>query len=299
MRIHPSFWAFLLMASAGCVSSHPPHRTPLTQAPEAAPELTRQDFLFAVLRYLYRWQLDAATFVRPDHRGVIEVWVRSLKVESDAGDRSRFAELWLPTAGLLVHLKQADHDVPERGLVLKDDGFKIRAVEQPAERPALTPGWTRVRLLAREVYAHLFLTRQERLFPDAAVESRMKSALATYLRKHHEPQWLEGPQTFYASPISPVSAERWVFWENQRMALRIQAEGGLDQPRVWEQLSLHLRMISLEDDITVSPEEAPDGRRLVSRDWAARFLYNCVVLGRKFSLSSAAGAPAAESASRK
>lgn len=276
--------AALLVAGAGCASNKPVTSAPVAAVREVPPELTNPDFIYAVLRHLYRWHFNGATFVQPDRAGQIEVWVRSVNVKADEGDRSRFAEMWLPGAGLLVDLKQADDEVSERKLVVKDSGFKVRAVEHPGSVPQTAASWRVLRFPAKDVEAHLFQTRQERLFPDAAMESRLEKALADYLSLEHEHEMTNATQTFYVAPISPVSNELWVFWENRHLALHFTADGDLADARLWEQIQLNLRVVSLEQNVAVSRDEMPDGGRFVSRDWAGRLVYNCVVLGRKFTL---------------
>jgi hypothetical protein len=276
--------AALLVFCAGCASDPPANSSTLRATSATAPELTQPEFLYAVLRYLDRWHLDAATFTRLNNDGQVEIWVRSIEVPTDEGDRSRFAELWLPGARTLVELKQADHDVPERKLAIKDDSFKVRAVHRLNAGPVSPNGWKVRRLRSEEVFAHLFQTQHERLFPDATLENRLRQALAAYLRQHHEKELLTGQQTFYAAPVSPVCGELWIYWEDQRMALRFAAEGDLANPRIWEEVALHVRAISLDERVTLSPEAATSPGGFISRDWAGRLLYNCIILGRKFTL---------------
>jgi hypothetical protein len=275
-----------MVLGAACASRRPAV-TPVTGVNAGSiPELTNRDFIFAVFRYLYRWHSDTATWLPTTEAEQIEIRVRLIHVETDANDRSRFAELWLPGAGLMVDLKQADHEVPERKLVLKDDGFKVRSVHRIDAHPAPPANWTVLRLPSKEVIAHLFQTRQERLFPDGAFVNRLRDTLADYLRRHHEQELMAGAQTYYAAPMSPVSNELWLYWENQRTALRFAADGDLANPRIWEQAAMHLRLVNLDGNVTQSPEEALWAGRPVSREWAGRLLYNCVVLGRKFTLSA-------------
>jgi len=276
--------AVWMVLGAGCASNRSGIAPAAQEGPGTVSELANRDFLFAVLRYLYRWHSDAATWTSAAGAGEIEIRVRPIQVETDEADRSRFAELWLPAAGLMLDLKQADHEVPERKIVLKDGGFKIRAVHRIDTQSVSPDGWTVLRLPSKEVIAHLSETSRERLFPDAAFENRLRDALADYLRQHHERELMAGAQTFYASPISPVSNELWIYWENQRTAVRFAADGDLANPRTWDQVAMHLRLIRLDEAVALSPDELPGAGRAVTRDWAGRLLYNCVVLGRVFTL---------------
>lgn len=105
-----------------------------------------------------------------------------------------------------------------------------------------------------------------------------------YLHEQRVHELTEGVQTFYAAPISPVCNELWIFWENQHVALRFSADGDLDDPQLWDQEAFNLREVNLEQNVAVSRDEVPNGGRFISRDRAGRLLYNCVVLGRKFTL---------------
>jgi len=185
---------------------------------------------------------------------------------------------------MLLDLKEADHSVPERKLVLKDDSFKVRVVHRIDASHVPHSGWTKLRFAGQSVETYLFQNRNRQIFPDRAFDSRIRVALAGYLREHHKQELTRGIQTFYAAPISRVCNELWIYWENRRTALHVAADGDLADPRIWEQLPLHLREVVLERGPTVMPEAIPGRERSVSREWAGRLLYNSIVLGRIFTL---------------
>jgi hypothetical protein len=284
MKLSRVVLALGVMLAAGCAVKHPPAGTADRDAAAPVAELINREFAFAVLSYLCRWHSDAATLVEGKEQREVEVWVRLVYTEVDDGDRSRFAELWLPSAGLLVDLKQAAYEAPERKLVLRDEGFKIRAVHWMHPRSVEERGWTVLRFPSVEVVEGLEQARNQRLFPDTDLERRLRDALSDYLRRYHEQEWRAGGQTFYTAPMSTVSNELWIYWENKRTAVRLAADGDLRDSRTWTQEVPHLRLVRLDRETSGLPGELGGGPKQISPEWAGRLLYNCVVLGRKFSL---------------
>jgi len=290
-------FAVLLTLSAGCTGQRSSWRCGYgdarteRQEPRRAvdADLTKKEFIVEVLQYLYRWHSDTGQWGSSTNE--FDVWVKELNVRTDEGDRSRFAELWVPKLRLIVELKKADHDVPERKMVLKDKEFRVRSVHQLNKPSTPSSAWTIINLTSSEVDAQLARSRDERLFPDPAIEKRLQSALGDYLRRHHPNEMTTGSQTFHTAPMSLVSDELWIYWEDQRTAIRFAAEGDLGDPRIWDEMALHLRLIPLDASSGDAHARVLQSGHPVSREWVGRLLYNCIVLGRRFTMPFSPAAP--------
>ncbi|MEI6805111.1 MAG: hypothetical protein WCK49_01225 [Myxococcaceae bacterium] len=204
-------------------------------------ELTQTDFISSVMRYVYLWSDSPESSDK--------IWVRLVKIKTDKGDHSQFAEMWLPAQKLLIDLKKADYQVPERNLTMKDNGFKIRLVKHLPKAPAPISGWKVLALPSKKNLT------QKHVFPDETAKIQLKKALGSYP---------DTGEACYIAPVSQVSNELWVFCESPKLALRFSTDVKLTDP-----LSVHA--------IDLNKEGIPP-------EWAGRLLYNTVILGEKLDL---------------
>jgi len=68
-------------------------------------EIGGQRFVYEVIRHLYRWYLDETDIDKHISKPTVSVWLRSVHPPLDPGDKSTFAELWLPALQIRVTLK--------------------------------------------------------------------------------------------------------------------------------------------------------------------------------------------------
>ena len=274
----------LMLLAAGCATSKTSTSKAAARiAPEnvAVPaELTQPEFVSSVLAYLYMWHELAL----PPKGHAVEARVRVVNIKTDEGDTSRFAELWAPEAGVVVHLKKADHAVPERHLEIRDDRYRISAVEPKASVPLPATGWTKVQVSAEQIYRQMKAPGQS-VFPRAALGARVREALQKWLQKQNRNGADTVPQTFYIAPFSEVASRIWVFWENERAVVQISADGGFDNPGLWEQQAAQFRLIKLHPDAGGASEHARGPELAASASWSGRVLYNCVILGTKIAVT--------------
>lgn len=244
-----------------------------------APALT-PEYLSLVAQYLYRWHLDETTLLALDNASDIEFRYGWLQPELDEGDHSQFIELFIPQLNYLVVLKKSDYEVPEMGLTIQNEGFRIYRVEQYDEPPASMANLAVTSLNKQALIERLFASRKERVFPNEALMERMRTAL----RDHYDDLGevpAEGPQTVYVAPLSEISNTVWVFWENTRRLIGFSSDSDLTTDAYWEMERLGVRMVDLENKVVISYAEAAGSNAFVTRDWAARTLFNCVVLGQR------------------
>jgi hypothetical protein len=235
-------------------------------------------FTREVIRHLYRWYLDEADVEAQSGKADLPVWSRPVERKLDTGDRSRFAELLFPSLGVKVTLKKTDYRVEELNLDVKSRGYRIIAiVREPAPADAAGYGVARLKLPALREY--LFETRNQREYPDPALAERLRQAVRTQLG----PQ--KGEQICHVGPLSPVSNELWVFWENARMLVRFSSDLDLSNPAVWRQEHLTVRTFDIDQQVVLSFTEAPGSNAFLTRHQIGRVLYNCIVLGQRQTLA--------------
>lgn len=245
-------------------------------------ELVQQPYLFEVVRYLYRWQLDEAEVERIVGAEKVVFWVRRVEAPLDPGDRSALGEILLPQLGLRVNVKKADYRIEELGTEVKSANFRITQVIR-GDVPARAPrGSEVVAVDMQEMRDYLFRTRAQHDYPDPALVVRLQQAL----RKEAAREGLlatnaaAGDKIVHIAPLSPVANEVWVFWESGRKLFSFASDIDLANPAVWEHETLLARIYDLDQQVVVSHEEAPGSNRFLTRYEVSRALFNCVLFGQ-------------------
>ena len=267
-----------------CRTVPPPTTNTVASAP---PELLKPSYLFEVVRYLYRWQLDEAEVERLVGEKHFVFWVRRLELQIDPGDRSVLGEILLPQLNLTVRVKKADYTIEELGTAVKSPSFRItRVFREPA--PACAPrSCTAVEVDMKEMRDYLFRTRNQHDYPDAALLERLRQALAQEAAKEgilptNAPV---GEQIVHLGPLSPVANEEWVFWEAGRKLFYFASDIDLANPAVWQHQVLMVRIFDLDQQVVVSHEEAPGSNRFLTRYQVSRALFNCILLGQRITVT--------------
>jgi hypothetical protein len=156
----------------------------------------------------------------------------------------------------------------------------------PAKPP---PGCQVVRVPLQDIKDYLFRTRSQPDYPDAALFDRMRQALRKELEREKESLGLTnamtGEQTAYLAPLSPVGNDAWVFWENQKLLIRITSDIDLSNPAVWEHETMRVQVYDTYRQAVVSLGEAAGSNRFMTRNQIGRALYNCIVLGQRVAVT--------------
>jgi hypothetical protein len=249
-------------------------------------DLIQTSYLFEVVRHLYRWHMEEAEVERAVGSKRFVFWVRRLEPRLDPGDRSVLGEILLPQLGMAVNVKKADYRIEELGATVKSDIFKITRVTR-GQVPARAPkNCAVVEVDMKEMRDYLFRTRNQSEFPDEALIERLRKAVRQEAAKEGL-QVTNAPTSepiVHLAPLSPVANELWVFWESGRKLLYFASDIDLANPLVWQHETLMARIYDLDQQVVVSPEEAPGSNRFLTRYQVGRALFNCVVLGQRVAL---------------
>ena len=242
-----------------------------------------RDYLSEIVRYLYRWHLDETALLAIDDSADLEILVRPLKPALDPGDLSRYAEIAIPRLSLLVALKKADYAVPDMDLRIVNSGFRLLRVERYESLPQAREAYETIRLPRKETLEYLFATRNQHAYPDAELRERLRRALRKQLGSSAGSA-TDVQQIFYVAPISPVANDLWVFWETGGKLIRFGSDADLTSKAYWDYEELGVRVYDLQSNVVVSLAEVPGSNAFVTRDWAARALFNCVVFGQRLAV---------------
>jgi hypothetical protein len=271
-----------LLAGVVLVLLLPACRTaPTPGAAAPPPELLQTNYLYEVVRYLYRWDLDESEVERVVAAKRFAFWVRRLEPKLDPGDHSILAEILMPQLGLTVRVKKADYTIEELGAAVKSPNFRITRLIR-GQLPARAPRSCEVvEVDVKEMREYLFRTRNQHDFPDAALIEHLRRAL----RKEAAKQGMlatnapKGEQVIYLAPLSPVADDTWVFWEGGHKLFHFASDLDLANPAVWKYQSLMVRIFDLDSQVVVTHEEAPGSNRFLTRYQVSRALFNCILLG--------------------
>ena len=272
---------FAVLLSA-CRSVTPAKAASASAAP---PELVGQSYLFELVRYLYRWQLDEAEVDRLVGGRQVVFWIRRMDAPLDPGDRSVLGEILLPQVGLRLRVKKADYRIEELGTEVRSASYRITQVIR-GDLPGRAPrGAEKVEVDMQAMRDYLFRTRAQPDYPDAALVARLQQALRKEAAKAgiltNAPA---GEKVVHIAPLSPVANEIWVFWESGRKLFSFASDIDLANPAVWEHETLLARIYDLDQQVVVSHEEAPGSNRFLTRNEVSRALFNCVLFGQRLTV---------------
>jgi len=261
----------------------PPAETAAVVEPAVPADLTDRAWLAEMMRHLYRWHLDERDFEHTPGDTQAVYRVRRLEVQRDEGDRSEWAEIGLPQLGVAATVKKTDYIIEELGVEVRDDRFRIVNVARkdfPEDPP---PGTVVVKAPADELREHLFRTRMQAEFPDAAMFERLQRALREHLEL--DPDGREaGEHVVHVAPLPPVANELWVFVENRKLLVRYSSDLDLKNPALWEHAALAVQTYDIPNETVVSLHEVPGSNEFLTRDQVGRALYNCIILGRRITV---------------
>jgi hypothetical protein len=249
----------------------------------APPELLQQSYLYEVVRHLYRWYLDESEVERMIGAKDITFWVRRLEPTLDPDDHSILGEILLPQLNISIKVKKADYVIEEMSVAVKSPGFRITQIVRDRIPDNRRNSCQVVAVNMKEMRDYLFRTRNQQDFPDTVMIERLRQALLKEVEKEaiSLAGLPAGERIVHLAPLSPVANETWVFWEEGRKLFYFASDIDLTNPAVWEHETMMARVFDLDQQVIVSPQEAPGSNRFLTRYQVSRALFNCIVLGRR------------------
>jgi hypothetical protein len=268
---------FAVLCLALLVGSRAAHAAP----PAIDDRLRDSAFQYEILRYVYLWYLDDRFFVNTAEATSFDLWLRPIEPRTrDEGDKSLYAEMWVPAAQIQLRLKLADYPVPELNRQVRSPGFRIVRATPLATAPGARENYTVITLDRQKIGAYLKDVRNRSQVPDPALRQRLLAAMRETV-KLHPPADPTVPQVFFLSTVSPVSGDLWILWVNEKTAIRFGGELGADEPDLLSLLPLHTQLFDLKTKVVASLLETEGSTGYITKDWTGRILYQCLVLGER------------------
>ena len=134
----------------------------------------------------------------------------------------------------------------------------------------------------------LYRTRNVHVYPDKAMLKKLSQAALKHMLARGET--VENPDeeaVLYLAPLSPVSNDIWVYWENGQRLLCFSSDADHDTPAYWSMQEKSVEIYDLRQDVQVFALEHAGSNAYVKKDWAGRVLFNCIVLGKRIVIPAA------------
>lgn len=246
-------------------------------AAEPDPALLDRGWLREVLHYSYYWYLDDAFFAAVHDEKEIVVSVRSVEPQQrDPGDGSRYAEIWLPQAKVMLSAKKSDYRIEELDLPVRSTGYRVVRGGYEDAPPGDPAEWREVRFPRQELLEEFTAVRGHLHAPRPAVREVAEVVIRRELARHPD---VRGPQKFYLAARTDVSAQIWIFWEDRRMLFQVTGDMDAVTGAVAHHLPVRLRRFDLGQNVVASTIEMQGRNAFISRDLASRALFVCVARG--------------------
>jgi hypothetical protein len=242
-----------------------------------------EQHLFEILYHTFLWHYDRSYLLTDQRKGDLEIYLRPVTRELDPGDRSAFAELWIPDIHMVIDLKRSDYRIEELGLRVKDDHFKIRRVVREDAPPAPLSAYQRHLIPHARVREWITANLRTAGTPAPTLAKRLREALLNF-DLGHEPN-LTVTHVFHLAPISPASDDLWVFHENSKQLLLFSSDMDLSNEAYWEAAPISLKVYSLAPEVILTPDGGGASSTTLSKDFVGRAMFNCVVLGERIAVS--------------
>ncbi|ADE55654.1 hypothetical protein [Coraliomargarita akajimensis] len=244
-----------------------------------------QAYADELLRYIYRWHMDDAiladTLLDADE---IVVYYRSVEPEvRDAQDRSKYLEVAMPFARLMVHLKKADYVIPELSIEVVGEHYKFLSAHHYPDLDLDDSLYETMRFPLKELFARLHETRNDGVFPSEASRKRLRAEALEEMEAAgymDDLQNTDRTQITYIAPISIVSNELWCYWVNGRKFIHFTSDLDIEHPKFWDLAEVGVEIIDLDSQIVVTGVEQA-GQNYFTKDYVGRILFNCIIHGQQ------------------
>ena len=271
--------ACALLTACGTTSATPQN----VESLDVDHPMRSEQHLFEILYHAFLWHYDRSYLLVDQRKGDLEIFFRAVPRELDAGDQSKFAELWIPDVHMVIDLKRSDYRIEELGLAVKDDHFKVRRVVREDTPPAPLSSYQHHDIPHAKVrdWITLNLRTAGPLAPTLA--RRLRETLLDF-DLGREPD-VAVTHVFHLAPISPASDDLWVFHENRKQLLLFSSDMDLSNEAYWESTPITLEVYNLAPEVILAADASAAGTNTLSKDFVGRALFNCVVLGERIEVS--------------
>jgi len=238
------------------------------------------EYLRGVLEYVYYWHLEPSRFFEEDQDTNIEILVKKNSYSKDLDNNSTRYELIIPDLNLGIDLVKANYTIQELDLQITNSSFKVVAVN-PDFREPITNEEFKVRLLSEgKMMKRLFQSRYRPAVISGDVISNIYNSLVK-LSKLELGHPLKKEHIFYVGPLSDYSNDIWIFWETERKLVKLSSASDYTSKAYWQLLPIFVKIYDLDSDVVVSLSEVSGSNAYITKSYAGRIMFNCIVDGKK------------------
>jgi len=239
------------------------------------------EYLRGVLEYVYFWHLDPAHFFEDDQDTNIEILVKRNSYSKDLNNKSTRYELIVPDLNLGISLVKANYKIQELDLQITNASYKVVAVN-PDFREPVTNKEFQIRFLSEgNMMKRLFQNRYKPAVLSNYVKTNIYNSLVK-LSKLELGHPLKKEHIFYVGPLSDYSNDIWIFWEAERKIVKLSSASDYTSKAYWQLLPIYVKIYDLDSDVVVSLSEVSGSNAYITKDFAGRIMFNCIVNGKKF-----------------
>jgi len=238
------------------------------------------EYLRGVIEYVYFWHLDPANFFEQDQDTNIEILVKENSYSKDLDNKSTRYELIIPDLNLGIDLIKANYKIQELDLQITNSSFKVVAVN-PDFREPITNSEFKVKYLSKgKIMKHLFQNRYKPTVLSGYVKTNIYNSLVK-LSKLELGHHLKKEHIFYVGPLSDYSNDIWIFWETERKLVKLSSASDYTSKAYWQLLPVFVKIYDLDSDVVVSLSEVSGSNAYITKSFAGRIMFNCIVNGKK------------------
>jgi hypothetical protein len=89
----------------------------------------------------------------------------------------------------------------------------------------------------------------------------------------------------HIAPMSPIGNDFWAYWENGRVVIHCSSNIDIANKHIWDHEQFYFHYYDVYNNTVVSLREAALSNEYMTRDQVGRILFNCMVLGKRVSLT--------------
>ncbi len=195
-------------------------------------------------------------------------------------NKSTRYELIIPDLNLGIDLVKANYKIQELDLQITNSSFKVVAVNPDFSEPVTNKEF-KVRILSEaNVMKQLFQSRYRPAVLSGYVKTNIYNSLVK-LSKLELGHPLKKEHIFYVGPISDYSNDIWIFWEAERKLVKFSSASDYTSKAYWQLLPIFVKIYDLDSDVVVSLSEVSGSNAYITKSFAGRIMFNCIVDGKK------------------
>ena len=127
---------------------------------------------------------------------------------------------------------------------------------------------------------HLFQNRYKPTVLSDDIKTNIYNSLVKLSKLELGPPLIK-EHIFYVGPLSDYSNDIWIFWETERKLVKFSSASDYTSKAYWQLLPIFVKIYDLDTDVVVSLSEVSGSNAYITKSFAGRIMFNCIVNGKK------------------